>query len=364
MKSKQDIKINYITRGSIKTASTRMRVIKLSKILKQKGYKISINEDIKSSDIIILQKSYPISFLFQKFIECRLANKYIVFDIDDFFPEFLPFVKYSDCVIASTNTLKDVLVHLNSNIFVVENPIDILKERDLKTQFSEEIKVCWHGFHVNSYILEKKKINDVTIISDKGDILWNEDTIDENIQKFDLCVIPQEKNIHTLCKTHCRMLKCLYLGVPVLVSDMPEYIELAKIVHYPKEFILKDTDDWNETIKKIKNNQLKLSFDFLQCRKILLEKFNEEVIAEKNFNTVYNNYIKNHTSASKNTLTTKLLRDFQLINNTKRQAKKYKNTYRLKYIFSFGKKREIYKQLYCFFKQQLKQSRNRAKAIQ
>ena len=174
------------------------------------------------------------------------SNKFIIFDIDDLFlDERLNFVINSDFTITSCQYMKEQYLKYNDNIGVLDGTPDVIDEDmpigkyDLKNP-----KIGWFGTSVNYKILKFKNIRNVTTITKNGDIEWSLDTVDKNIQKFDLVVLPQLKNPQGLAKDNCRMLKTLYLGIPALISDIPEYVRLAEFLNYPKEFIVKDDEDF------------------------------------------------------------------------------------------------------------------------
>ena len=134
--------------------------------------------------------------------------------------------------------------------------------------------------------------NNVKKITRGGDIEWTRESVDYNLQKFDLVVVPQEKTHEGLSKDNCRMLKLLYLGIPALYTDLPEYVKLAKFVGYPDTFFVKDGEDWNEKIEKIKSGEIRFEFDFNNCRKLLVENYSISAMTDKWLNIVENAYNK------------------------------------------------------------------------
>ncbi len=266
-------KIAFITAGHENIGSTRQRVYRISKELIKRGYSVSINENLKQADILIFQKS-DYKFLKKNFFKYLFSNKFIVFDVDDMYVgNYLKLVKYSDLVIAGSKYLADFYKQYNQNISVLDDALDVTDENiELKKNFNlKNPKIGWFGTTKNLPIVENLHINNLKTITRDGDIEWNRETVDYDIQKFDLMCIPQEKTPVGLSKGNCRMLKALYLGVAVLASDIPPYIELAELINYPKEFIVKDGEDWNKKIEKIKSDEIKFEFDFVQARKKLFD---------------------------------------------------------------------------------------------
>lgn len=271
----EKLNIAFVTAGNENAGSTRQRVYKISKELLSRGYHVSINEDLSKADVLIFQKS-DYRYLKKKFFKYLFSNKFIIFDVDDLYlDKYLKLVKYSDLVIAGSQYLADYYKKYNNNVAVLDDALDVIDENiALKKNInSHEPKIGWFGSTTNLPIVEKLKIKGLKTITLGGDIEWNRKTVDYDIQQFDIICIPQEKTPVGLSKGNCRMLKTLYLGVPALVSDIPPYIELAKLVDYPEEFIVKDNEDWNEKIEKIKFGEIICDVDFNKIRSRILSEY-------------------------------------------------------------------------------------------
>lgn len=284
------MKLNFITFGDLngKRGSTRIRVLNLVQALKQRGCECEINgENFEGYDAIIFQKT-QLSLNFKEAIQkARRKNIPIVFDLDDYMEEYLPLLKYFDLIIVSTEYLKNICLKYHPNVEVVPNCLDVDDINiPLKTNNKHQTAV-WYGYSLNSYILKLWDIKGIKKISEKNcDIIYDAAKIDKQLQKFDLIIIPQEKNALTLSKTHCRMLKAIYLGVPCLISDMPVYLNLAEELGFPKEFIVYNNNEWNKKIADFKAGRLKFDFDFVAARQKIMEKYSADKIAEIFQNTL------------------------------------------------------------------------------
>ncbi len=273
-------KIAFVTASDETAGSTRQRVFKIANELIDRGYKVKINEDLRKADILIFQKS-DYWFLNKKFSKYRFSNKFLVFDVDDMYTgDYLKLVKYCDLVLCGSQYLADFYKKYNKSVAVLDDALDIIdKNIELKQNIDlKNPKVGWFGTTTNLPILEKLQIKDIKTITRGGDIEWSRETVDENIKNFDLICIPQEKTPVGLSKGNCRMLKTLYLGVPALVSDIPPYLELAKLVDYPEQMFVRDGEDWNKKIEQIKNGEIEFNVDFNEVRKKILSKYS---IAER-----------------------------------------------------------------------------------
>ena len=274
----KNLKIGFVTSNSINSGSMRSRVHRLSQYLSAQCVNIYINENLNSADILVFQKSDPM-FLIKNFIK-YYGKKFICFDIDDYHPEgeYDLLIQYSNLVVVGSKFLKERYINFNKNIFILDDPLDILDlNLELKDKYNLiDPKIGWFGNICNLQELYNTRVNNVTTITSGGDIEWSIDTVDKNLQKFDLILIPQNKTDLGLAKGNCRMLKILYLGVPALVTDLEAYVVLSELTNYPKEFIMKDGEDWNQRIDDIRNDKIKFDFDFQKARLIILDNFSAE----------------------------------------------------------------------------------------
>ncbi len=279
------MKINFITFGDNqgKRGSTRIRVLNLIRVLTTKGITCAFNDEtFEGYDIIIFQKT-PLTPRIKELIKkARFFGIPIAFDLDDYSDWLMAQLKYFDLIIVSTPLLAKMCIPYHPNVVVVPNTLDV---DDITIPLKKENKhksLVWYGYAQNAYILEKWHIHGVKRISNaKGDIPYDTKRIDRQLQEHDLVVIPQEQNETTLAKTHCRMLKALYLGIPCMVSDMPAYLELAKEVNFPKEFIVSSPEEWTPKLRLFHQGILKFNFDFNQARKTILRLYGPEKIAEQ-----------------------------------------------------------------------------------
>jgi len=268
--------INFISEFDSSVASFRSRVWRLYEYVSSVMPHVGFNDFDGDYDIIVIQKGST-KFVYEQFMKYKKQHKFIIFDIDDYHDNHHKFfIKFADLVVVGSSFLKRTWQHLNKNIAVLDDPIDVYDLNIPLKKFKEFNfrKIGWFGNTTNLPMLNQAKIPDVKTITMNGDIEWSPETVDKDIQRFDLIVLPQDiHSYYGASKGNCRMLKSLYLGVPVMVSDLPAYVDLAKLVGYPTEFILHDGEDWNERIKQIRSPNYKFKFDFENCRKIIMDNY-------------------------------------------------------------------------------------------
>ena len=191
----EKLKIAFVTAGDENAGSTRQRVYKLSNELLKRGYEVSINKNLRSADVLVFQKS-DYEYLKKRFFKYLFSNKFIVFDIDDLYVgDYLKMVQYSDLVIAGSQYLADYYKTYNKNTVVLDDALDVI-DNDIELKQNIDLsnpQIGWFGTTTNLPILEKLSIKDLKTITRGGDIEWSRETVDKDIQKFDLICIPQEK---------------------------------------------------------------------------------------------------------------------------------------------------------------------------
>ena len=268
--------INFISEFDSSIASFRSRILRLYEYIASIQSNVGLNDFDKDYDIVVIQKG-NLHFLYEQFKKYKKEHKFIIFDIDDYHDNRHKFfIKHADLVVVGSSFLKSIWHNLNKNIVVLDDPVDVYDPDIPLKKFKKHTfkKIGWFGNDSNLPALQKTGLSGVTTITRNGDIEWSPETVDTNIQKFDLIVLPQD--IHSNCgaaKGNCRMLKSLYLGIPVMVSDLPAYVDLANLVNYPPEFIVHDNENWNQKLEHIRSLQYKFDFDFAKCRKTIIDNY-------------------------------------------------------------------------------------------
>lgn len=205
----------FFSEFSSEVASTRSRMLKVMEYCQEKGYRVSFNTNLDKSDVVVFQKGLNKAGALGKlrglFNRAILKRKFIVFDIDDWYDTIYDYyISHADLVFVGSDFLKKQWQHLNQNIVSLDDPLDVKKlDAKLPKYNLKDPRIGWFGNTSNLPVLRSKNIEGVKTITAGGDIEWRRDTVDEEIQKFDLIVLPQEKNVFGSSKGNCRMLKTI-----------------------------------------------------------------------------------------------------------------------------------------------------------
>jgi hypothetical protein len=280
-----NVKITFVTSRNQNNGSTRIYVYKTAQFLQSINIEVTINGNINDSDVVIFQKSNP-ALQLPILKTAQRSKKTTAFVIDDYLDDelTLSLIAGVDLLIVSTDFLQEQYKTTNQNIIVTDTVLDLFIQDIALPEKSSYQRLGWFGNRDNIYALRAKHIDyQVTIISNLGvaDKVWNYNTIDAQLQEFDLLLIPQVKTPHGMAKTCIRMLQAIYLGVPALVSDIPEYVKLAELLDYPPEMVLDDNADWNKVIAELRSGRRSFNYDFAKARAVILQNYSFECFANR-----------------------------------------------------------------------------------
>jgi glycosyltransferase involved in cell wall biosynthesis len=324
------MKVLFITVGSIKNASPRVRVYQFLPKFKGIGidYKVfpmgeilkthtetdmgrMISDEWEAADLIYIQK-----FLLDKNLLKKLkkTNKRIIYDFDDalFTPEFsfedlaevkkrresLNFhLKNAMHVIVSNDYLKNYAKNFNKNVTVIPNAFDIEKITLKENTSSSTCIIGWIGYPGNlNYLMRLrgvfKKIYEkfrdrviLMIISSVPFIFreiktinknWSLDREIENIQKFDIGISPLVDSPYTRGKAGYRVLINMAVGNPVVAS--PVGVQKEVIKDGWNGYLADAESEWIEKMSQlIENPSLRRKFG-LNGRKLIINEYSLEKI--------------------------------------------------------------------------------------
>ena len=242
----------------------------------------------KSFDTIYIQRS---TFPAKLEMALRLANKNIVFDIDDaiFLPdseskdaltrlksymkksEVISILKVSRAVIVENEYIKQFVSRYCSNVFKIPGPIDTKRYFVKKDKEHRERKVTigWIGspattpyLHILDNVFKRiaEKYNFVNyrfiglgkyenphIKFEK--IEWDYDTEISELQKFDIGIMPMPDSEWTRGKLGCKMLQYMAVGIPAVVSYTPTNAEI--IQNGTNGFFATSDKEWTQNLSAL-----------------------------------------------------------------------------------------------------------------
>ncbi len=287
------LRIRYDFFGDVTKASSRLRVWKFVEILRQEGHDVFLAGATTDVDLYICQKNRP----FNTLAAVRKANPraVIVYDFDDNFllptegalPEFMAFINYVDVVTCGSEYLAQTVRQWHSNVYVLENPLDVDSDALCRTPNGSPALIGWFGSPEG--LQELKKVSagvPVTTLTKGGDIEFDIRTVDRQLTTFDLLLFPVEETQWNLAKNANRMMKAVALGVPVLGNATPEQSRIASLIGLPGESIQPTLEGWDRAIENIRNRFQEIEQETLQAREKLWESHSTRAILTKLFDHI------------------------------------------------------------------------------
>jgi hypothetical protein len=193
---------------------------------------------VETYDIFVLQKLFGPQAI-------RLANKIqekgkLVVDLLsdlDLSDRILPLANQ---VVTPSSYLRDVLTYyVGEKVRFIplayEDAGDVYK-KDYTQVGPKPMAVCF--VHANENfeaainirsLLEKNGWN-LTIISnhEQADLPWSDDTAWKDIVSHDIVVLPTTFSEYAKCKSACRMVQSMSLGMPLICNPIPDYVRLLR----------------------------------------------------------------------------------------------------------------------------------------
>lgn len=241
-------------------------------------------------DLIFLQRvTFP--FGFGRLL--RLRNRKIIFDIDDaiFLPDtqrqnlisrFKTFVKekeligilcIANCVIVENDYIKDYVSKYCDKVYKIRGPIDteryFVKEKGSCANKKEGVTIGWIGspattvyLHLLDSLFAKvlhKSENIRIVLIGAGDYSfpsekvikkrWSYETEVEELQNFDIGIMPMPNDEWTKGKLGCKMLQYMAVGVPSVVSYTPTNAEIIR--DGENGFLVNSLSEWLDRLSDL-----------------------------------------------------------------------------------------------------------------
>lgn len=257
--------INFTTLGDRTTASSRLRAWMIADWLNQHARVASVGaEDIARIEVFQKQQNFP------RLRRAKRAGATVVFDFDDNYllaevgtrNDVLRFMLGADLVMVGSQALYEEAVQHHDDVYLFQNPIDVALDAPAREERPWRGDLVWFGNRTNLTALEETGLGDrVATITQGGDLEWRVETIDADLTRFDLAVLPVRESQWTLSKNANRMLKCAALKVPFLASRTPEHQRTVEQLGLSSRYLVDYDGDWNAAIDALAGDSARLSAD-------------------------------------------------------------------------------------------------------
>lgn len=248
----EDIAVRFDTSRDLNRASSRLRAFMIEDYLNLLGCRTSLNQG-RDFDLYVCQKVMP----WARLARAKITGKPVVFDLDD--NDFIVsrtrsatlriFSKLANGVSVGSKFLREMMEPLNSRIFLLENPVDVLDQDVMRDDRPWGDRLVWFGMPENLWMLTQLGLDrTVATITRGGSIEYALKTVDTELVAADLALLPVSLNDETLAKNANRLVKCVGLGLPFLASDTAEHRRAMRVLALPDDYLVASGQDWSSRI--------------------------------------------------------------------------------------------------------------------
>jgi len=232
-------------------------------------------------DVVFLQRDL-LSWKGSPFLECllRKLSKKIIFDLDDAIftnkrQKISKLIGLSDLVIVGNSYLREYAQRYNSRVEVIPTSVDTDKYSPLTKKTGTKIIIGWMGTSSNlsnleilsrplSQLSEKYEfkfkvvsnfpprvnfLNSLNIVWRR----WEAKKELEELQSFDIGVMPLVNNEWTRGKCGFKALLCMTCGIPVVISPVGVNREIVQ--NGINGFLADTEEEWIEKLSKLIDNK-------------------------------------------------------------------------------------------------------------
>lgn len=267
------MKIEFFPCGTRRTASSRLRAYMIAEALSDMGHDVGLSLYNTSpdtapagTDVVVIQKRFYLKALAQ---HCMAQGIRVVFDCDDLIDGADQF----PCDVLTTDTPFKAVRWPRA--MVIPDVLDIEPGAEIKTRHRDTLgNVVWTGNAENTYHLANvaaacSRLNlALTVITDLASsayayyngvsgVAWDVDTVDAELVQADLAVCPfvledgawSEDWVKS--KSANKLLKCWGLGLPVIGTPIPSYVEAG--LRYKASTV----DEWTAQLLNLRSPLLR-----------------------------------------------------------------------------------------------------------
>lgn len=242
--------------------------------------------------ILLKQKKYDCAIvhceifpLLPGWIESRILKIPYIYDFDDAFylkyqskrfqfispflaNKFLPVIKRAYCVTAGNNTLKNYASSINENTFLLPTVVDTVRYKVLKKTVTNALTVGWigspstasylKGISKSLSILGESQDVRLVVIGGKApciknvdviELPWNEDDEVNEINNFDIGVMPLPDSPWERGKCGFKLIQYMACGLPVIASPIGVNSEIVE--HGVNGFLVETDEEWESSLRTL-----------------------------------------------------------------------------------------------------------------
>lgn len=248
------IDVNFSTFGGRETASSRLRAWMIADELLSRGHRAVVN-GARVAPIEVFQKVRNVS----RMEAAAGRGSTIIFDFDDHYlldhvgtrDDTLGAMNRADLVTVGSFALLKAAERYHQRVRLFENPLDVPATPPRRPSLPWRGRIGWFGNRTNLAALEALDLAvPVTTVTRGGDVEWSLEGIDASLADLDLVVLPSARGEWHAGKNANRLLKCVAIGVPALLSQTPEHERTVGELGLPPWVLVGAQDSWVDAIER------------------------------------------------------------------------------------------------------------------
>ena len=288
-------------------ASTWIRIWQMIETYRELGAEVHVNDYFQKYDVaIVFRKSKRKYYYILKYL--KLISKTIYFDTCINIYELNPEIdverqKYARKISSLTNgilcaskQIEKIAAPFANSAFTMEDPINTSHFSEIKTDINFDNPVFgWSGVGAkaiylnnysnkidnNIYIISEEHIKDTKLDFNYQYSKWKYETFPKDLLMCDIALLPRDtESSYNKCHSSFKALVFAALGIPIIASKVPSYIDLAQ--YYDGIVFLEDyNDNIDDCISELKKrnfapakvrkhysreNQAKLLFSYFESQ--------------------------------------------------------------------------------------------------
>lgn len=274
-------KVAWLLVGDIITGSSRIMGYNTHNVLCEKGidshilvpaafnknepyfnYSPSIPREVwQKWDIVVLQKIRGEGAL-EVLKYCKGHQIKTVYCLDDWRPESAEVAKQCDAIIVSSDYLKTHLFQNDPRVRVVEHGYESPEGKhklSYQTKGFTAVYVYGVGAIPKDIVSAIKQAGwKIITIGRKSSNthIWDLNTVYDNIVSYDVGIVPAALDTNNArSKAYNRAILHMALGMPVIVSPVPEYFKIVK--HNVTGLVANTNEEWQKCLCTLKNPDIR-----------------------------------------------------------------------------------------------------------
>lgn len=299
LRKRDSKRIGWLANQFWDDAGNRIRVLQVDRWLRAFGFdsKVIDQETLKNSpqafDVVIAGKRIS-SDVAQSLAQYRKQGGKVVIDInEDHFalntPGLGDMLSVADVVVTCSKALGEKAENwgkqheVGFQVVTIEDGIETIPDLNCQYAEKEKLSAVWLGYGGNAELAEALRPllaecgYDLTTIHewDNANVKWNRETWPQEMVKHDVAICPQ-RDVQP-CKSANKLTTAAALGLPVVASPLPAYLEIAK--HGESAFFAQTQEEWKAAFMALKDKALREQMG--QTGRRVVEKYRSTGIVDK-----------------------------------------------------------------------------------